>query len=94
MQENLAMMCVTAFSAVFVLLTLLAGVMEGIIRLSTTSNELATIKAKSPPTSVSKPLPSGTNAGVTHDPARIAAITSAYRGIFPEKTVVHIEEIG
>ncbi|MCB2210494.1 hypothetical protein KQI52_00110 [bacterium] len=92
MHENLVMICVTAFTAVFSLLALLAAVMAGITRLAA-APATATVKKAAPPAATS-PKATPAPAVATHDQARIAAISSAYRRLFPDKSVIHIEEIG
>ncbi|MDP8206659.1 MAG: hypothetical protein P9L92_08365 [Candidatus Electryonea clarkiae] len=84
-QSNHAMICVAAFSAVFVILAVLAGVMQII----------TSIPQKATPQSEGvKPLPvSAPRVKAIIDAAQVAAISSAYQGIFPGKHVIRIEEI-
>lgn len=90
-EGSLAMICVTAFVAVFVLLALLAAVMEMITRMAAAPPA----PAKSSPASKSSagPAAEGKMATSGYDQARIAAIASAYRRLFPDKKIIHIEEI-
>lgn len=90
-EGSLAMICVTAFVAVFVLLALLAAVMEIITRTAPASPA----PAKASPTSKTSAgsATAGQKAAPGYDQARIAAIASAYQRLFPDKKIIHIEEI-
>ncbi len=89
--ENLVLVCATAFTAVFVLLTILAVVMDLIMRVfPKTASEGIKPRVRTGPTAEAPPPQQAIS---TSDPARIAAIVSAYRQLFPDKYVVRIEEI-
>ncbi len=89
--QNLVLISVTAFVAVFVLLTLLAVVMDLITRSFPQTATEAASPPKRPKQTASPPPQQA--APPTSDTARIAAIASAYSRIFPDKQVIRIEEI-
>ncbi|MBS1261008.1 MAG: hypothetical protein MAG453_00327 [Calditrichaeota bacterium] len=83
-ETSLALICVTAFIAVFVLLALLAVVMELLTRLT---------PQPAVPTGGMRSAPPSETKAATDDPARVAAIVSAYRRTFPDRKVTYIEQI-
>lgn len=81
---NLFGICITAFVAVFLLLTILAGVMQGIMSIFPGKDE--------PPPQM--PRVSTAAAGtVTTDASRVVAITSALQARVPGARVTRIEEV-
>lgn len=78
---NLAMMCLTAFSSVFILLTVLALVMK-----------LITSLFPGKAAAAAKPSLAGGGGGAT-DAALLAAITTTATSAYPGMKVTKIEEL-